>query len=553
VTDRRSRVALAPLAGTIVVTGVVLFLAHQREKSLYFYDAGNLPEFSTFELTGAAAFLGIGATVLRHSGSRRQAAVLFLLGLCLVPVALCAPSFDPAPPPAGAALGLTFLVVTAVLVLAHPAGRLGTPYRWVVAVLAAGLVVAPTVRVVLGLPGPAPAAIELAAAGVLVVAILARLRSLRGLQRQALAPLALVTLVLAGASAAVVALADRPVPPWEYPLGQQVVALNVQAVALAMIPLALLAETLRRRWAAASVYEQVGRALGDRDPAILVAALRRGLGDPQATVWLAGRDEQDWFDAAAVPAELPPGCAAAPADLPPVSAGRHRELVADAGGNRLGLLDLAATDDRRLLDAILPAVRVGLENASLDARIRRHTAELENSRRRIVEAIAHQRTDLRRELVEGPRTELEIVRDRLAGARLADARRHLGRGLAGVREVARGVYPPVLTQSGLVAALGALREQAAVPIDLTVDPAVPGAGLRTAVESTAYFVVADCVRHAERRCRVDLRIADRHLSIEVAGAAGPMQAAQDRVEALGGTVRVAGDRVTASIPLAGDR
>lgn len=541
-TEHRSRVVIAPLAGTIVVTGVVLFLAHQREKSLSIYDAGGLPEFSAFELTGAAAFLGIGAAVLRHAGHRWQAAVLFLLGVCLVPVALCAPSFDPAPPPAGAALGLAFLVVAAVLVFTQPGGRLGTPYRWVVAVLAAGLVVAPTVRVVLGLPGRVPAGIELAAAGVLVVAILARLRSLRGLPRQALAPLALVTVVLAGASAAVVALAGRPAPPWEYPMSRQVVALNVQGVALAMIPLAVLAGTLRRRWAVASVYEQVGRALGDRDPAILVAALRRALGDPRATVWLAGRGERDWFDPAA-----------APADVPPVSAGRYREMVADAGGKRLGLLDLAATDDRRLLDAILPAVRAGLENASLDAGIRRHTAELESSRRRIVEAIARQRTDLRRELVEGPRTELEIVRDRLAEDRLADARRHLGRGLAGVREVARGVYPAVLTQSGLVAALGALREQAAVPIELTVDPAVSGAGLRTAVESTAYFVVADCVRQAERRCRVDLRIADRHLTIGVAGAAGPVQAAQDRVEALGGTVRVAGDRVTASIPLAGDR
>jgi len=542
VTEHRSRVVIAPLTGTIAVTGVVLFLAHQREKSLSIYAAGSLPEYSTFELAGAAAFLGIGAAVLRHAGSRRQAAVLFLLGVCLVPVALCAPSFDPAPPPAGAALGLAFLVVAAVLVFTHPGGRLGTPYRWVVAVLAAGLVVAPAVRVVLALPGRAPVGIELAAIGVLVVAVLARLRLQRGLQRQALAPLALVTLVLAGASAAVVALAGRPAPPWQYPMSQQVVALNVQGVALAMIPLAVLAETLRRRWAVASIYEQVGRALGDRDPAILVAALRRALGDPRATVWLAGRGERDWLDAAATPA-----------DVPPVSAGRHRELVADAGGKRLGLLDLAATGDRRLLDAILPAVRVGLENASLDAGVRRHTAELENSRRRIVEAIARQRTGLRRELVEGPRTELEIVRDRLAEHRLADARRHLGRGLAGVREVARGVYPAVLTQSGLVAALGALREQAAVPIDLAVDPAVAGAGFRTAVESTAYFVVADCVRLAERPCRVDLRIAGRHLAIEVAGAAGPVQAAQDRVEALGGAVRVTGDRVTASIPLAGDR
>ena len=541
-TEHRLRTVVAPLAGAIVVAGLVLLLAHRRESSLSIYDAGALPEFSTFELAGAAAFLGIGGTVLLHSGRRRQAAVLFLLGVCLVPVALCAPSFTPAPPAAGAALGLSFLVVVAVLVLAQPGGRLRAPDGWVVAALAAGLVVTPTVRVVLALPERVPAAIELTAVGVLVVAVLARLRSSRGLQRQALAPLALVTLVLAVATAAVIVLAGRPIPPWEYPMWQQVVALNVQGVALAMIPLAVLAETLRRRWAVASVYEQVGRALGDRDPAILVAALRRGLGDPHATVWLAGRAEDDWFDTAA-----------RPADLPPAPAGRLRELVADAAGKRLGLLDIAATDDRRLLDAILPAVRVGLENAGLDAQIRRHTAELESSRRRIVEAIARQRTDLRRELVEGPRTELEIVRDRLAGARVADARRHLGRGLAGVREVARGVYPAVLTQAGLVAALGALREQAAVPIELTVDPAVAGAGLRTAVESTAYFVVADCVRHAERPCRVDLRIAGRRLSIEVAGAAGPVQAAQDRVEALGGTVRVAGDRMTAHIPLAGER
>jgi len=541
VTEHRFRTVVAPLAGAIIVAGVVLYCAHRRESSLSIYDAGDLPEFSTFELTGAAAFLGVGGVALVHSGERRQAAVLFLLALCVVPVALCAPSFTRTPPAAGAALGLAFLVVAAALVLAYPGERLGVAYRWVVVVLAVGLVVVPTVQVLPAVRGRAPGAIEVAATAVLIGAVLVRLRSLRGWPRQAVAPLAGVTVVLALASAAVVVLSGRPIPPWEYPLGADVVALNVQGVALAMIPLAVLAETLRRRWAVAGVYEQVGHSLGDRDPALLVAALRKGLGDPGLTVWLAGPGEDDWLD----PAD---GGLAAP---PAPATGRSRETIADAGGDRLGLLDIAATVDRRLLDAVRPAVRAGLETASLDARIRRHTAELESSRRRIVEAIAGQRTDLRRELVEGPRAELEIVRERLGAVRIAEARRHLGRGLAGVREVARGVYPAVLTQSGLVAALGALREQAPVVVELTVDPAVGEAGLRTAVESTAYFVVADCVRHAVERCRVELRIADRALVVEVGGTAGPMQAAQDRVEALGGTFRAGGDRVTARIPLGG--
>jgi signal transduction histidine kinase len=560
-----SRRAL-PIIGAILIAGTVFFCAHRRESSLTIYDAQSLPEFSTFELTGAAGFLGGCAVVLLRSGNKRHSAVLFLLAACLVPLALEAPSYQPEPPRAAAALGLAFLVVAGVLALTYPGRNLPPPYRPVVAVLSAGLIVVPAMLQVPGVgarvPAAAGTAIEIAAMGVLIAAVLARQHATRGLRRQALTPLAVITVALALVSAAVVVLSHWPAPPWENPLWQYVVALNVQGVVLALIPLAVLAEALRRRWAVAAVYEQVGRALGDRDPAILVTALRKCLRDPGLAVWLAGRSENDWFDAAQ-PAGSMPG------PLPPVSAGRRRLAVVDADGTPLGMLDVEAGqgEERPLLDAVLSAMRVGLENASLDARIRRHNADLESSRRRIVEAISRQRIDLRRELVEGPRKELELVREGLAEARegltatpdsragarparirIADARTHLGRGLAGVREVARGVYPALLTQSGLVAALEALREQAGIAVDLHVELAVPDARIRGAVESTAYFVVADCLDRAEKsgasRCRADLRTSGRHLHIEVTyatsdrpenGAIAQLQAAEDRVEALGGT------------------
>ena len=62
--------------------------------------------------------------------------------------------------------------------------------------------------------------------------------------------------------------------------------------------------------------------------------------------------------------------------------------------------------------------------------------------------------------------------------------------VAELRDLARGIFPAVLGDRGLDAALSALAARSPVPVDVAVDvvPRPP-----TAVESTAYFIVAEAL------------------------------------------------------------
>jgi signal transduction histidine kinase len=72
--------------------------------------------------------------------------------------------------------------------------------------------------------------------------------------------------------------------------------------------------------------------------------------------------------------------------------------------------------------------------------------------------------------------------------------------VAELRDLARGIYPAVLGDRGLDAALSALAQRCAVPVDVLVevDPRPP-----TAVESTAYFIVAEALTNVAKHARAE--------------------------------------------------
>jgi signal transduction histidine kinase len=132
---------------------------------------------------------------------------------------------------------------------------------------------------------------------------------------------------------------------------------------------------------------------------------------------------------------------------------------------------------------------------------------------------------------------------------LAEARRGAQEALEELRDLARGIHPPVLTDRGLEAAVAALVADSPLHTTLTVDvPERPAA----AVETAAYFVVAEALANAGKhagasRLEVRIRRAGGELVVEIAddgnGGADPagkgLTGLRRRVEALDGTLQVA--------------
>jgi signal transduction histidine kinase len=123
-----------------------------------------------------------------------------------------------------------------------------------------------------------------------------------------------------------------------------------------------------------------------------------------------------------------------------------------------------------------------------------------------------------------------------------------------LRALSRGIAPPVLTDRGLPTALAALAVRCTVPVELAVDPelGMPTGRLDAAVETTAYFAVAEAltnvakhsgaancwitVAHGPGRVRVEI-VDDGDGGAHVAKGHG-LAGLADRVLATGGTLTV---------------
>jgi len=141
----------------------------------------------------------------------------------------------------------------------------------------------------------------------------------------------------------------------------------------------------------------------------------------------------------------------------------------------------------------------------------------------------------------------------------------LSAGLEEIRELARGLHPPVLAERGLVKALEALALRAAIPVDLQT---VVRPGLPEQVEAAAYYVVAEGLANTHKHAGassvvVRTRTDDEALAVEVLddGVGGAdeegsgLRGLADRIEALGGTLTLesppgGGTRLLARLPLA---
>ena len=172
---------------------------------------------------------------------------------------------------------------------------------------------------------------------------------------------------------------------------------------------------------------------------------------------------------------------------------------------------LAAPPVTRGLATADAAVTRWLLGPPPDAALRARVSELEVSRERVVDAAEAERRRIERDLHDGAQQRLVALAMELgrAKAKLADdvdaaaalvdqAHQDAKAALTELRDLVRGVHPPVLTDRGLDAALSGLAARCPVPVSLQVDmPARP----RAAVEAVAYFTVAEALTNVAKHSR----------------------------------------------------
>ena len=212
-------------------------------------------------------------------------------------------------------------------------------------------------------------------------------------------------------------------------------------------------------------------------------------------------------------------------------------------------------DDDQLVDEVTAAARLALENERLHAEVRARLEELRASRARIVEAGDAERKRLERDLHDGAQQRLvglalslRLLRSKHPAVdSLQGAAEELRVATSELRELAHGIFPAVLADEGLAAAIEALAEEGRVPI--RVGP-LPERRFDARVESAAYTVVAEAVRsatggltvraeHAEGTLAVDVE-TEGHDGLDVLGL-------RDRIGALDGRLEVADDGGRVSI------
>jgi signal transduction histidine kinase len=203
--------------------------------------------------------------------------------------------------------------------------------------------------------------------------------------------------------------------------------------------------------------------------------------------------------------------------------------------------------------------------------------ELTRTRRGALDVQAAELRRIERDLHDGAQARLVALSMQLgrAEARLADrpeeaellrqARAEAGAAIAELRDLARGIAPPVLADRGLGAAVEALGRRAAIPVELelTIDRRpLP------VLETAAYFVVAEALTNVAKHApgataRVRVVLDDQRLLVSVAddgpGGAdsngGGLTGLRGRVEALDGELHVvsepgAGTTISAELPCA---
>ena len=310
--------------------------------------------------------------------------------------------------------------------------------------------------------------------------------------------------------------------------------------------------------------------------------LLEGTTADSATVWL---HTTDGYQPAA---SWPPDAIAAATvvasngSAPPVAGdgalprfpGATRAVEVRHQGELLGALTVTTrrTDsltpvEEKLLDDLGHQAGLLLKNVRLTADLQRRLEELRASRQRLVSAQDAERRRIERNLHDGAQQHLVALKVKLglaqmlaakdpakANATLEQLKTDADEALETLRDLARGIYPPLLAEKGLGTALAAQAHRATVDVSVEAD----GVGrYPQEIEATVYFCVLEALQNVQKYANathvtVRVRETDGELRFEVIddGHGFDVERAQrgagltnmeDRLDSLGGSLDVTSD------------
>jgi signal transduction histidine kinase len=320
----------------------------------------------------------------------------------------------------------------------------------------------------------------------------------------------------------------------------------------------------------------------------MARVLAEGTGAQRADVWL--RSGSVWRDAAMWPVG---GAAFAPTPAVdgnlPSSSGGDRMVAVRHQGELLGALSVTKRSgesltpvEENLLSHLAGQAGLVLKNVGLTADLQARLEELRASRQRLVTAQDEERRRLERNLHDGAQQHLVALKVKLglaemllgrdperARVTLDQLKSDADEALDTLRDLARGIYPPLLADKGLGAALESQARKATVPVAVDADGI---ARYSQDVEAAVYFAVLEALQNVQKyagasRALIRLReeSGELHFSVDDDGRGFDVATTPtgtglvnmgDRVDALGGQLEVTstigtGTSVAGRIPVDG--
>jgi signal transduction histidine kinase len=318
----------------------------------------------------------------------------------------------------------------------------------------------------------------------------------------------------------------------------------------------------------------------------MARVLQEGTGAESATVWLRASEElrpaASFPDLVALHQPVPMRNGTLPAfpDATRSVAVRHQGEVLGAltVSKRRG--EALSPIEQKLVDDLAHQAGLVLKNVGLTADLQARLVDLRASRQRLVAAQDDERRRLERNLHDGAQQHLVALKVKLglaeillgrdeqrAYATLGQLKDDADEALETLRDLARGIYPPLLADRGLPTALTAQARKATLPVTIEAD----GVGRYSQdTEAALYFCILEALQNIQKYAQASSAVVRLHedgdqLSVEVVDDGRGFDVAttsrgngltnmEDRLDALGGTLHIAsspgeGTTLRATIPV----